>query len=404
MSDNMLLNLGKEWDGTDVQDLIVDLVNALSAVKSLSEISCEMADEKAVIRLALSCLLSNQDIEKCSFFIVDDNNTLHNVTGISIDEQTDALGPLSQPTMYFRVGEGLIGTAAASGEMQHASNCREDERFTQGRVDTSNMPGSVICTPVFTLHKELIGVLNVSHSQPDFFTIWHMRLLQVFSNILGQLITNRRLFQQMEVQIVSRTSELERLVEETQRLKDYYVNMSMQDQLTGLHNRRYFYEQVELALAQQNRYHNPFCLLMMDIDHFKLINDQFGHAFGDEVLVTVADALKNQVRSSDILVRFGGEEFVIIFANTSCDKGKNFAERIRENIKKLRIANADQQVQLTMSIGLYCLAMHEDQNEQKFDIDQIINFADTALYQAKANGRDRVEIFEKCLSGRDSSD
>jgi diguanylate cyclase (GGDEF)-like protein len=398
MNENMLLNLGHEWDGTDVQDLIVDLVNALSAVKSLSEISCEMADEKTVIRLALSCLLSNQDIEKCSFFIVDDNNILHNVTGISIDEQADLSGSLSHIPMYFRLGEGIIGTAAATGEMQHCSNCHEDERFTQGRNDLIYMPGSVICTPVFTLHKELIGVLNVSHPQPNYFTIWHVRLLQVFSNILGQLITNRRLFQQMEVQIVSRTSELERLVEETQRLKDYYVNMSMQDQLTGLHNRRYFYEQVEIALAQQSRYRYPFCLLMMDIDHFKLINDQFGHAFGDEVLVAVADSLKNQVRSTDILVRFGGEEFVIIFVNTSCDNGKNFAERIRRNIKSLKIHNAGYDVELTMSIGLYCVANREDSNDQKFDIDQIINFADTALYQAKANGRDRVEVFEKCTN------
>lgn len=394
MNENMLLNLGQEWDGTDVQDLIVDLVNALSAVKSLSEISCEMADEKTVIRLALSCLLSNQDIEKCSFFIVDDNNILHNVTGISIDEQADITASLSYVPSYFRVGEGIIGAAAANGEMQHCSNCHEDERFTQGRNDVTNIPGSVICTPVFTLHKELIGVLNVSHPRPNFFTIWHIRLLQVFSNILGQLITNRRLFQQMEVQIVSRTSELERLVEETQRLKDYYVNMSMQDQLTGLHNRRYFYEQVETALAQQNRYRYPFCLLMMDIDHFKTINDQYGHAFGDEVLVAVANALKNQVRSTDILVRFGGEEFVIIFINTSCDNGKNFAERIRANIKSLKINNTGYDVQLTMSIGLYCVAKHEDQSDQKFDIDQIINFADAALYQAKANGRDRVEMFE----------
>lgn len=399
MNENMLLNFGQEWDGTDVQDLIVDLVNALSAVKSLSEISCEMADEKAVIRLALSCLLSNQDIEKCSFFIVDDNNILHNVTGISIDEKTDASASLPHAPIYFRVGEGIIGTAAASGEMQHCSNCYEDEHFTQGRHDTSNMPGSLICTPVFTLHKELIGVLNVSHQQPHFFTIWHIRLLQVFSNILGQLITNRRLFQQMEVQIVSRTSELERLVEETQRLKDYYVNMSMQDQLTGLHNRRYFYEQVEIALAQQSRFRYPFCLLMMDIDHFKSINDQYGHAFGDEVLIAVANTLKNLVRSTDILVRFGGEEFVIIFINTSCDNGKNFAERIRTNIKGLKINNAGHDVQLTMSIGLYCVAKHDDQVEYKFDIDQIINFADRALYQAKSNGRDRVEIFENCFNG-----
>lgn len=392
---NMLLNLDKDWDGTNVQDLIVDLVNALSAVRSLSEISCEMADEKAVIRLALSCLLSNQDIERCSFFILDDDDLLSNVTGVSVAEQSSSDALYSQSTMSFRMGEGIIGTAAATGEMQHCSNCFEDERFTLG-LDSENMPGSIICTPVFTLHKELIGVLNVSHSEPDFFTVWHMRLLQVFSNILGQLITNRRLFQQMEIQIATRTAELERLVEEPRRLKDYYVSMSMQDQLTGLHNRRYFYDQVELAFAQHNRYEYPFCLLMMDIDHFKNINDEYGHAFGDEVLITVAGALQKLVRNTDILVRFGGEEFVIIFVNTGCDNGKTFAERIRENIKSLKWRVADKQVQLTISIGLYCMVPELDNDKQYTDIDQIIHCADTALYRAKANGRDRVEVFGAC--------
>lgn len=390
---NMLLNLDKSWDGTNVQDLIVDLVNALSAVRSLSEISCEMADEKAVIRLALSCLLSNQDIEKCSFFILDDRGLLSNVTGVSVGDRIESDPVFSQPTMSFQIGEGIIGAAAATGEMQYCSNCREDDQFTLG-ADTSSMPGSIVCTPVFTLHKELIGVLNVSHSEAEFFSVWHKRLLQVFSNILGQLITNRRLFQQMEIQIATRTAELERLVEETRRLKDYYVSMSMQDQLTGLHNRRYFYDQVELAFAQHNRYEYPFCLLMMDIDHFKHINDEYGHAFGDEVLITVASALQKLVRNTDILVRFGGEEFVIIFVNTGCDNGKTFAERIRDNIKNLQWQVGGKQVQITISIGLYCMVPESNLGRQYADIDQIIHCADTALYKAKANGRNRVEVFD----------
>jgi FOG: GAF domain len=240
---------GGETLGVEIQDIIVDLVNALSAVKSLSEISCEMAEEKTVIRLALSCLLANQDIERCSFFILGDDGMLSNVTGISVQEGGESLAAATSASMQFRLGEGIIGVAAQTGEMQHCHDCFSDERFAAGR-DKGNSPGSIICTPVFTLNKELIGVLNVSHPEPNYFTVWHSRLLQVFTNILGQLITNRRLFQQMEIQIAARTIELQRLVEETRRLKDYYASMSMQDQLTGLHNRRYFYEQVELALAQ----------------------------------------------------------------------------------------------------------------------------------------------------------
>ncbi|MBS4051609.1 MAG: diguanylate cyclase, partial [Methylomonas sp.] len=106
VSGSMLLSLDKDWDGTNVQDLIVDLVNALSAVRSLSEISCEMADEKAVIRLALSCLLSNQDIERCSFFILGDDGSLSNVTGVSVTEQAGSDVLIAQNTMSFRMGEG----------------------------------------------------------------------------------------------------------------------------------------------------------------------------------------------------------------------------------------------------------------------------------------------------------
>lgn len=381
-----------DWTGTGVQELIIDLINALSTLKSLSEVSCEMEDEKTVIRHALSGLLQNQDMERCSFFIIDSENLLSNVTGLGIEDSPDNDTGLSEKAMHFQLGEGIIGAAAASGEMQHSRNCFEDQRFAH-IGNPAAMPGSVVCVPVYTLHHVLIGVLNVSHRQPEFFTDWHLRLLEVYANILGQLITNRRLFQQMESQISLRTAELERLVQETSQLKDYYASMSMHDQLTGLHNRRYFYDQVELALAHHKRYAYPFCLLVMDIDHFKFINDQYGHQFGDEVLIDVSAALKKEVRNSDILVRFGGEEFVIIFTNTSCDNGKCFSERIRKQIKALKWKNNEETVNITISIGLHCLSPAYSEVEQPMDIDQIISCADAALYKAKENGRDRVEIF-----------
>lgn len=392
MSQEMKFDAGSDWTGTGVQELIIDLINALSTLKSLSEVSCEMADEKTVIRRALSGLLSNQDMERCSFFIVDNENMLSNVTGLSIEDLLDDDMGFHEKSIHFRIGEGIIGLAAASGEMQYCRNCFEDQRFaTIG--DSASMPGSIICVPVYTLHHVLIGVLNVSHPQSEFFTNWHVRLLEVYANILGQLISNRRLFQQMESQICLRTAELERLVKETTQLKDYYASMSMHDQLTGLHNRRYFYDQVELALAHHKRYAYPFCLLVMDIDYFKAINDKYGHQFGDEVLISVSETLKKEVRNTDILVRFGGEEFVIIFTNIGCDSGKQFSERIREQIKALSWSNGEENVSITISIGLHCLSPVNSETEQQLDIDQIISCADTALYKAKENGRDRVEVF-----------
>lgn len=393
MSEPTLFKYEAPAPGLGLQDLIVDLLNSLSAVKALSEISCEMFDEKTLIRYALASLIQNQDMERCSFFAVDNDGMLINVTGLSGAELPENEGSSSR-TLRFRIGEGIIGAAASSGEIQHCQDCRDDERFALAGQQSS-VAGSIISAPVFTLHNVLIGVLNVSHPQPNYFSDWHLRLLDVYKNMLGQLITNRRLFQQMEELVSQRTADLERLVTETRDLKDHYASISMHDQLTGLHNRRYFYDQVERAIALHKRYQNPFCLLVMDIDHFKRINDQYGHLFGDEVLISVAKTLSQLVRNTDILVRFGGEEFVIIFTNTHCENGKVFAERIRNAIKVLRWQQNSQTVQLTMSIGLHCLSLDCNEDHQLLDIDQLIHRADTALYAAKANGRDQVMVFSE---------
>lgn len=393
MKTNSANDLQQELTHLGLQDVIVNLFSSLSALKKLSEISCQVEDEKHLVLQALTTLIQNQDMESCSFFILDNEGLLTNVTGLSASELTDRPMRIDKP-LRFKIGEGIIGAAAASGKTQHCRNCHEDPRFSAGG-DKMSLPGSIISAPVFTLHHSLIGVLNVSHSEADFFSDWHIRLLEIYKNILGQLITNSRLFQQMETQIALRTAELEQLVTETKRLKDHYASMSMQDQLTGLHNRRYFYDQAERAIAQHKRHDQPFCLLVLDIDHFKTINDRFGHAVGDQVLIGVAEALKKQVRCSDILIRFGGEEFVLIFTNTNVESGHVFAERIRNAIKALSWQFENKFVQITISIGLHYRGQNCRTAEIDLDIDQIIHCADVALYTAKANGRDQVVVFNE---------
>lgn len=213
--------------------------------------------------------------------------------------------------------------------------------------------------------------------------------------MLGQLITNYRLFQQMEEQISKRTVKLEQALIDLKSLKEHYESISMLDQLTGLYNRHYFYEQVEHALANTKRYGQSLCLLILDLDQFKFVNDDYGHGFGDEVLKKVSKALQQQVRESDILVRFGGEEFIVIFTNTNCNNGHVFAERIRKNIGSLRWEKEG--FSQTMSIGLYCLNNEccGKDNADVISIDNLIHYADTALYQAKKQGRNRVVTFSK---------
>ena len=111
-----------------LEDVIVDLVNSLSSVKDLSELNCQAADEKELIHRALSVLIKNQDMERCSFFILDEQDILVNLTGISARESSSEIRAEYQP-LQFKVGEGVVGVAALTGELQYCQNCLEDDIF-----------------------------------------------------------------------------------------------------------------------------------------------------------------------------------------------------------------------------------------------------------------------------------
>ncbi len=168
----------------------------------------------------------------------------------------------------------------------------------------------------------------------------------------------------------------------------------MLDPLTGLHNRRYFYEHVGVAIAKTKRYGESICLLMLDLDHFKAVNDKFGHIFGDEVLIKVAEVLQSIIRESDVLARFGGEEFIIVFSNTNCNDSELFAERIRKKIESI-VWRKQQGFSQTISIGLYYVGNKNGETGKEMDIDigRLVHYADTALYYAKESGRNRVVRF-----------
>ncbi len=377
-------------DAINLDYIFVDLLNSLSAIKQLSELDCQVGSEEELLKSALTILIQNQDMDRCSFFLLNPENELVNVTGLSFSETQQDLFDNFKP-QKFKIGEGLIGLAAEKKDLQHCQNCMEDERFVDKKQWAGKkIHGSIISVPVFASDQELLGVLNISHPEPYHFTEWHIRLLEINKNLLGLLISNYRMLQNMEQMLNDRTSKLEKAFVEIKTLKEHYENISIRDPLTGLYNRRYFYERVENTLAGYDRYGQSLCILMLDIDYFKMINDTYGHAFGDQVLKDVAVALNSQVRNADVLVRFGGEEFVIVFTNTDCRKGMVFSERVRETVAALSWNRNDKDINVTLSIGLYCLDSDCCQEEKKSNIDKIIHFADTALYQAKKRGRNRV--------------
>lgn len=160
------------------------------------------------------------------------------------------------------------------------------------------------------------------------------------------------------------------------------------DPLTGLYNRRAFEMLAASAVESAHRSGQPLCVLMGDIDHFKSVNDRFGHATGDEVIRVVADLLSAQSRSSDIACRWGGEEYVILLSNSTVAAARTAAERWRQSIEghKIDAPLPDGPFSVTISIGISTLAGRDD------DIEALVARADAALYRCKQNGRNRVEL------------
>jgi diguanylate cyclase (GGDEF)-like protein len=155
------------------------------------------------------------------------------------------------------------------------------------------------------------------------------------------------------------------------------------DSLTGLYNRRHFWTALEGEWSRFHRYYRSVSVLMVDIDHFKAINDRFGHGVGDEAIKAVANACLEGKRKSDLVARLGGEEFAILLPETSLSQAKGVAERIRKNIAALTLKADEEPFQITASVGI------AEASVSMPGMDALMHAADQALYQAKTQGRNR---------------
>ena len=172
------------------------------------------------------------------------------------------------------------------------------------------------------------------------------------------------------------------LAHELRQEKKRVEELARTDFLTALLNRRAFYGAGEEALQAAARSGGPVAVLMLDIDHFKAVNDRYGHAGGDAVIRAVADLIRSQARSRDIAGRMGGEEFAVILPETTLDDAKALAERMREAAETLAVPFEDSALHFTVSIGVAVFAVE--------NVDALLDRADRALYDAKRAGRNRV--------------
>ncbi len=260
------------------------------------------------------------------------------------------------PPMTFRRGEGMIGWVVEHRKGVRAGEVSKDPRFKPATgLRKSLAIKSIVAEPLWSAGN-VIGVVSVSSPKAHAFTADHELLVRLLANCSSPPIERVRL-----------------------------RRLAMTDDLTLAYNQRYlaprFYEEIERA----RRTGTDMSVLMMDLDHFKIVNDNYGHAVGDSVLRYFADRVRSVVRKMDIFIRRGGEEFNLVMPGTSLDHARATAERIRRIMSDSPFEIGDQSIRQTVSIGVATWDGEEPPEELQ-------RRADMAMYRAKENGRNRAEI------------
>ncbi len=218
---------------------------------------------------------------------------------------------------------------------------------------------SSIVVPMVS-RDQLQGLLAVASTEKGAFSDDAERLLDIFAGQAAIALENEAMFHRV-------------------------ANMAVRDGLTGLFNHRHFYEVLQLELERSERYSRSFSLVMIDADALKSTNDTFGHLIGDRVLRELAALFLAETRESDVVARYGGDEFAIILPESSIDKAQVFAERLRRLVEARDLAYGDRKIVLTISVGVTSFVPGRGMT-----VEELVRRADRALYRAKSAGRNRV--------------
>jgi len=231
-------------------------------------------------------------------------------------------------------------------------------------------------TYISLTHERLVEVYKDRHdyqSALTHFEAFHATFKKVFNDKSDRRVKNLEILHQVEV---------------TRQQADLYRELAGTDFLTNLVNRRRWLEIAEAASQRSQTAQDHLAIIMLDVDHFKRVNDEYGHKAGDAVLAAVAGSLKKSLRQGDVAGRFGGEEFIVLVLGAPPERCAHSAERLRQAVAQLIIANAPAPIQVTISLGLACL-----DPGQRLPLEALIDWADQALLLAKQQGRNRVVVW-----------
>jgi diguanylate cyclase (GGDEF)-like protein len=193
--------------------------------------------------------------------------------------------------------------------------------------------------------------------------------------------------EQLVIEVAQQTERIQEQNNALEKANRELYELSIRDPLTGVYNRRYIFEYGNRDLEKRRAERMGYAVVLLDIDHFKHINDRFGHAIGDEVLRMLTRTLGQRHESNGVLGRIGGEEFLILLGPMTAPVALRQAAALQEAVSTLRVPSGDGQVPITVSMGVTVSLSHET-----LSLEALIHRADQALYRAKQNGRNRIEL------------
>jgi diguanylate cyclase (GGDEF)-like protein len=289
---------------------------------------------------------------------------------LMVDDQKDelyfaiAVGDAAETlkSIRLKIGEGIAGWVAKNGESLIVPDVLNDARFAK-RIDemTKWQTRSIICIPLKSKHN-VLGVIQLINCALENFSDNEMFFLHALCDYAAIAIDNAR--------AVERIQEL-----------------TITDDCTGLYNARHLYKTLESEVYRSQRFGYEFSVIFIDLDHFKQVNDTYGHLAGDAVLREAARRMQNSIRQYDSIGRYGGEEFLILFPGCSATDTYAQADRLRKQLGQAEMSVNDQSLRITASFGVTSAMPGETWTEEA-----LIRKADEALYVAKKSGRNRVEI------------
>jgi diguanylate cyclase (GGDEF)-like protein len=322
--------------------------DALRVLLELTRRLAEPLELEAQLKATTDAALALLPGDHASLRLLDDSKTE------LLSSARSGLG-LTQPPASFRRGEGVVGAVAESGRATLVPDAHSDSRFIAHPMQGFDVRG-VIVVPLIAA-AEVVGVLSVSSAEPGIFDDEDRDIAQLIANCAVPAIEKSR---------------LERL--------------AMTDWLTRAYNHRYLAPRLAEELKRTQRSGDPFSLAMLDLDRFKDINDCFGHDVGDTVLRTFADRVRDEVRRQDVLVRRGGEEFVLLMPETGSAEALVVMERVRARVSAEPVFTEREGVAPTITVSIGIATWRGEPAEG------LEQRADAGVYKAKREGRNRVIV------------